>query len=136
MKLTKYFVLFLLLQLSCFTMSAESPVIPPTAKEIPLSVVKTNVAPSNDDRDNYGNEKRAPMRFAFVCPELSIEGHTLYFNEDCFGCVVEFVQNGNMICKDAFSSSGKYDIPVNFSGVVVVYLYVGGWKYSGEITLF
>lgn len=117
-------------------MSAESLTIPPTAKEVPLSVVQTNEIPSDDTHDDFGNEKRAPIRFSFVCPMLSIEGHSLYFNEDCFGCVVEFVQNGNMICKDAFSSSGKYDIPVNFSGVVVVYLYVGGWKYSGEITLF
>ena len=101
--------------------------------EIELSVV------NDDPEPEIGNgREHLSLGIGFgelVLPKLSIENYIFYFNSDCNGCDVEFLQDGVVVFEDVFDATGTYDIPEFLTGTLEVRLIIGNTIYVGTIEL-
>ena len=124
----------MMLFVSIFGVSASASMQSASRRNVPLTMTYNNHEDPEKPKD-WGQETLARRRTFFELPELSMEDNTLYFDSSMAGRFVEFVQNGEVVYDDVFTSSGSYEIPVFLNGSFEIHVHVGNITYIGVIEL-
>lgn len=70
-------------------------------------------------------------------PQVSIDNHTLYFGTQCDGCLLNIVDENNIIVYTMIIPTGTYSlvIPASFSGGYELQIVIGNYLFYGNIYL-
>ena len=68
-------------------------------------------------------------------PTASIEDYTLTFDASCIGCMIEVVQDGEVVYTTYVDSCGEVELPSTLSGTLQLFIYRGGITFTGEFEL-
>lgn len=132
----KSFILLVMLLLSMYDITVSGSVQNNVRKPVPLMKSYSYNYNESDKRNDDGErETLGRSRGPIVIPKLSIEDYTLYYDRSLSYGIVEFIQDGEVVYEDTFSSSLIYDIPVFLTGSIEIRIYVGSFLYVGLLSL-
>ena len=114
---TKELIASLLLLMSASVMSAQPASLP--------------VRPGIPDPSHQGGGNKAPVQL----PQVWIEDYTLTFDASCVGCMIEIVQDGEVVYTTFVDLNGEVTLPSTLSGTLQLVIYRGDQTFIGEFEL-
>ncbi|MDO4801555.1 MAG: hypothetical protein Q4A15_05260 [Prevotellaceae bacterium] len=94
-----------------------------------IVVHPTDPSPTTDP-----TEIDAPQRSPIYIPSVFLSDYTLLFEECCFGCEIEIMENDEVVYSTIITdTNGTVQLPENLTGSFELHLYWGGLVFVGEI---
>lgn len=84
---------------------------------------------------SQGSGQGMPNKAPVQTPTASIEDYTLTFDASCIGCMIEVVQDGEVVYTTYVDSCGEVELPSTLSGTLQLFIYRGGITFTGEFEL-